>query len=350
MIRAPIRSLAPALALIGLLAAPADAQEARAALRANVTVSSDIVRIGDLVENAGAVADVPIFQAPDLGTRGAVATERVLEAIAPHHLIGIDTRGLAEVIVTRASRAITAQEISARIARALEGQYGLGEARSIAVNFDHAVRTLHVEADAGGDLELADLSYDPRTTRFAVTFDLPSSAIMHRFAPRYTGTAVAMADVVTVDHPLERGEVLKASELVIQRRPKSEGPALSDINAAAGQAARHQLRPGQPIHEADLMKPAIVQRNDSVSIVYEAPGIVLTLRGQAQESGGLGDQISVTNPQSKRVFQGTITAPGRVTVTAPATRVVASAPTAVVESPAPSTEDPQSDHSVSSTE
>ena len=97
--------------------APAAAQDARPALRANVTVTGDIVRIGDLVDNAGAVAEVPIFRAPDLGTRGAVPTERVVEAIRPHQLIGIDTRGLAEVIVTRASRAITPQEISTRIAQ-----------------------------------------------------------------------------------------------------------------------------------------------------------------------------------------------------------------------------------------
>ena len=70
------------------------------------------MRIGDLIENAGAVADVPIFRSPDLGTSGAVATDRIVEAIRPHQLIDIDTRGLAEVVVTRASRAITAQEIS----------------------------------------------------------------------------------------------------------------------------------------------------------------------------------------------------------------------------------------------
>jgi flagella basal body P-ring formation protein FlgA len=90
------------------------------ALRANVTVTDEIVRIGDLVENSGPVADVPIFRAPDLGTRGAVPTARVVEAIRPHQLIGIDTRGLSEVVVTRASRAIGAQEISARIAKAME--------------------------------------------------------------------------------------------------------------------------------------------------------------------------------------------------------------------------------------
>jgi len=137
MIRHSVRALALAFSFTAcFLANPAAAQNAAPALRANVTVVGDIVRIGDLVEHAGAVADVPIFRAPDLGTRGAVPTERVVEAIRPHQLIGIDTRGISEVVVTRASRVIPAQEISAAIAKALESQYGLGEARNIAVEFD----------------------------------------------------------------------------------------------------------------------------------------------------------------------------------------------------------------------
>ena len=183
------------------------------ALKANVTVTGDIVTIGDLVENAGPVADVPIFRAPDLGTTGAVATDRILDAIRPHQLIGIDTHGLAEVIVTRASRAIAAREISARIAQALAGQYGFGNARDILINFDGDVRTLQVEPNATGELQVLALSYDPRTTRFDVTFDMPESMALQRQPARYTGTAIETVNAIAVDRPIERGEVLQASDL-----------------------------------------------------------------------------------------------------------------------------------------
>ena len=43
---------------------------------------------------------------------------------------------------------------------------------------------------------------------------------------------------------------------------------------------------------------------------------MLTLRGQAQEAGALGDTIGVLNVQSKRVVQGVVDGPGRVTVSA----------------------------------
>jgi flagella basal body P-ring formation protein FlgA len=337
MIHSGTRVFALLFALAALFPVSAAAQTAAPALRASVIVTSGVVRIGDLVENAGAVADVPIFRSPDLGTRGTVSTENIVEAIRSHQLVDIDTRGLAEVVVTRASRAIPAQEISARIAQALAGQFGLGEAQNISVAFDRDVRTLQVEPGATGELQVLNLTYDSRTTRFDVTLDLPSSAELHRQPTRFTGTALETVAAVTVEHPVEHGEVLKESDLTVVRRPKSDGAAIATVADAVGLAARHELRPGQPLHTADLMKPDIVQRNDTVAIIYEAPGIVLTLRGQAQGAGALGDSIGVLNADSKRVVQGVITAPGRVTVSAAVTRVVDNTPAV---SPAPSGSSP----------
>jgi flagellar basal body P-ring formation protein FlgA len=324
MIRARLLTLGFLLALAAPLADPAAAQNPT--LRSSVTVTGDVVHIGDLIDNAGAVSDVPIFRSPDLGTRGAVATDRIVEAIRPHQLIDIDTRGLTEVIVTRASRTITAQEISTRVSQALSGHFGLGEARNVSVYFDRDVRDLQVEPDATGDLQVLGLTYDPRTTRFDVMFDLPSSMALHRQPAHYTGTAMETIPAVTVQHPVEQGVVLRETDLAVVRRPKSEGAVITDMSAAVGLAARHQLRPDQPLHTADLMKPEIVARNDTVTIVYQAPGLMLTLRGEAQGAGALGDTISVLNVESKRTVQGVISAPGRVTVSDVTTRVVDNAP------------------------
>ncbi len=326
MIRLMIASVALLFGLSGAVAA--QTASSPPTLKANVTVTGDIVTIGDLVANAGPVADVPIFRAPDLGTTGAVATDRILDAIRPHQLIGIDTHGLAEVVVTRASRPIATREISARIAQALAGQYGFGPARDILINFDGDVRTLQIEPNATGELRVLALSYDPRSTRFGVTFDMPDSMTLQRQPARYTGTAIETVNAIAVDRPILRGEVLQASDLTVVRRPKAEGNAvLTDGKAAVGLAARHALRPGQPLADADLMKPEIVARNDIVTIVYQVPGITLTLRGQAKDPGALGDTISVVNTETKRAMQAVVTGPGRVMVGPITTQVAANSQT-----------------------
>ena len=93
-----------------------------------------------------------------------------------------------------------------------------------------------------------------------------------------------------------------------------------------GLAARAALQPGRPLRVADLMKPELVQRNETVTLVYEVPGITLTVRGKAIEGGAEGDVISVLNEQSKRTVQGVVAGPGRVIISTGSPRLAANLP------------------------
>jgi flagella basal body P-ring formation protein FlgA len=137
-----------------------------------------------------------------------------------------------------------------------------------------------------------------------------------------TGALVETVEAVVPLRNLPQGEVIKASDVMIERRPKTEVIAIEDV---LGFAAKHALRQGQVIRAGDVTKPELVGRNETVTITYEAPGMVLSIRGQALEPGALGDVINVLNVQSKRTFQATVTAPGRVTVSSTPPRKVAAA-------------------------
>jgi flagella basal body P-ring formation protein FlgA len=119
--------------------------------------------------------------------------------------------------------------------------------------------------------------------------------------------------------------VLKASDVMIERRPKTDSIAIEDV---IGLAAKRSLKSGQVIRASDLMKPELVARNETVTISYEAPGMVLSIRGKALDAGTKGDVISVLNTQSNRTIQATVTGPGRVNVTSASMRIVSNAPTA----------------------
>ena len=84
----------------------------RPRLRAEVTVTSDYVRLGDLIDGAGAAANDPVFRAPDLGTTGTVQAARVIAAAEARKIEDIDDQGLGEVAVTRASRSVSLEEMS----------------------------------------------------------------------------------------------------------------------------------------------------------------------------------------------------------------------------------------------
>lgn len=296
------------------------------ALKRGATVASDLVRIGDLVDNAGTQADVPIFRAPDLGQTGSVPAYRVIDAIRAHGIILIDTKGLADVTVTRASRVMTIKEIEGQIARAIATQYNYNNPKNLTVRFEREVRPLQVDPSAPADLQLSRLFHDPRTGRFDISFDLPDGTSDRPGSLRYVGTVVETVEAAILTRALARGEIVKAGDVSTERRPKADVAAdvLPSDAPAIGLAARQALRAGQPLRASDLMKPELVQRNEGVTLIFEAPGITLTMRGKALESGSDGDLVNVVNIQSKRTVQGIVSGPGRVTVASN----VASAPAA----------------------
>jgi len=284
-------------------------------LKAQAIVAGDIVRIGDLIENAGAASNTPIFRAPDLGQTGAVPARAVLDTVRQYGLIVVDTRGLSEVSVTHASRTIAADDIEQRIAAALTGRYNLGKAESLKIVFDREVRGIELALTSMAEPSVARINYESGTRRFDISFEVPGA----RTQWRYTGSAVETVEAAVLARALNRGEIIKASDITVERRAKSEFSAAPAASASGvvGMAARNNVRNGQPLRNADLMKPEVVKKNDMVLLQYEVPGIVLTMRGQAQESGTEGDIVNVLNVISKRTIQGIVVGPGRISVVAP---------------------------------
>jgi len=318
------RHLALAVLLaFGLSAAHAD-ETPRPVLKSHVTISGDVVKIGDLVDNAGIVAKVPIFRAPDLGSTGTVPADAIVQAVSRHALIGLETAGITEVTVTRPARTIPAKEIEDAIAQALSDQYQLGPAKDLSVAVDGVLSAIYVEPSALGDARVARIVYDTRSARFDATLDLPTGSST-RGNLRLTGRARATVAVVAIAHTMDRGAILKAADVVVERRPRAEvgRDALTDVDRAIGLAARNGLQAGQIVRAADLAKPEVVQRNDAVTLTYAMPGIMLTIRGKALDGGAEGDTISVLNETSKRTLQAVVTGPGRAMISADGPRLAA---------------------------
>jgi flagellar basal body P-ring formation protein FlgA len=309
-----IRSLPAVLAALALLTGAAAAQRAMPSLKSEVTVTGDFVRLSDLIENAGENGATALFRAPELGASGTIQVYRVIEAARSQGLSVFDTHGLSEVVVLRASRTIALPELERAVADAATRQYGFGEAKDLAVNFDAYVRVLAIEPGAADAPRLAQFNFDPRSQRFEANVEVPGSAALRRKPVRVSGTLYETAEVVTLARALSRGEAIRTNDIAIERRPKAEVADAVRRDDALGQAARRDLRAGQFLRSADLMKPELVSRGDSVTLVFQGPGVKVTMQAKALEAGTQGDLVQVLNPQSKRVVQATVDGPGRVVI------------------------------------
>ena len=295
-----------------LFALPLMAAGSPLRLRGDVTARGDTLSLGDLVEGAPSeLAARPLFRAPALGAIGTIQARRIIESVAALGLTGIETGGRVQVTVQRAARRVGPPEIEAALKRALETGYGL-EAKALSVRLDGDAPVLLAPLDLDGQAAAVDVTYDPRSRRVAGLIVLGERQASLRVA----GVAVETREVAVLTRSLNRGEAIASADLSIERRPRDAVPA--DVQGAPGlvqgQVAQRSLSAGSVLRSGDVAPPDLVARGESVAIVFETPGVSLSMRGVANESGRLGASVSVTNGASKKVLQAVVIGPGRVSV------------------------------------
>jgi flagella basal body P-ring formation protein FlgA len=315
-----LRAFLLATALLAAGTAAALAQQgsdgiASPVLHANVTVASDLVRIGDLIDNAGSFAQIAVYRAPDLGTTGTIPTAQVLTALRAHQVIGVDTRNIREVTVTRLARTVESKAIELAVTQALQHRNGLGDAGNLTLTFDRDVQDLRLDAANSGAMQVAAVRFEPRNGRFDVTFEIVNEVTGSPTRLRFTGTAVETVDAAVLTRNVDRSDLLKSADIVIERRTKAEvGNDAASREQSLGMQMRRPMHAGQPLRTADLVKPDLVQRDQSVTVIYESPGLYLTTRGKALDNGTEGDVVNVLNPLSKRTVTGIVSGRGQVTI------------------------------------
>jgi flagella basal body P-ring formation protein FlgA len=124
--------------------------------------------------------------------------------------------------------------------------------------------------------------------------------------------ASAMADSVVATRTIRAQSVIAAQDVAMV--PAEITGALTATDAAVGQEAKVTLFAGRPVHAVDLVLPALIQRNQVVSVVYQVAGLTIRTDGRALERGGAGAVIKVMNLASHLTVQGAISPDGSVRV------------------------------------
>ena len=120
--------------------------------------------------------------------------------------------------------------------------------------------------------------------------------------------------IVVPVRAIGRGETMTDSDLTyvnVIANQVQPGVVMS-MNDLDGMEARRVLRPGEPVRPDDVRKPILVSKGETVTMVFDEPGITLTATGKAVGEGGLGETVVVLNPVSYRQISCIVTGAGTV--------------------------------------
>lgn len=124
--------------------------------------------------------------------------------------------------------------------------------------------------------------------------------------------STALAEVIVPARTIRAREVISAEDLVLKSGDISG--TISNPKLVIGQEARVVLYVGRPIRPGDLRPPAVVARNDLVTLIFSRGPLRISTEGRALGRGSVGESIQAMNLTSRMTVSGTIQANGSIEV------------------------------------
>ena len=121
---------------------------------------------------------------------------------------------------------------------------------------------------------------------------------------QWVRTAVAAHDLVP-------GTVLAANDLTTARIPYV-GQHTNSESVLVGRKIVSAFRAGSPVYIEQTVTNQIVKPGASVVLIVHDDGVSVVADVVARTGGGLGDQVSIYNPQTNKTLSGTVIGPDRV--------------------------------------
>lgn len=118
----------------------------------------------------------------------------------------------------------------------------------------------------------------------------------------------AAADTVVAARTIPAQTLITPGD--IQLRDRTVPGGLSDPAEAIGMEARVALYAGRPIMPGDLGAPAIVERNQIITLHFQRGGLMISTEGRALGRAGPGDLVRVMNVSSRSTVTARIGADG----------------------------------------
>ena len=113
--------------------------------------------------------------------------------------------------------------------------------------------------------------------------------------------------IIKLKKSVEKNDVLKLDDLETEIIDKKHQTSFfSNKKELVGRKLKTNLKMGQILHPRHLFESFDINNGDIISIVSNLGNVSVTVTGEAQDSGNLGDLIKVKNLKSGKIIKGYI--------------------------------------------
>jgi flagella basal body P-ring formation protein FlgA len=211
-----------------------------------------------------------------------------------------------------AQQAITADAIALELKRELGDQLPSG---MIQLALDNPGVRLFAPADAAPGVAVDNLNYDARSGRLTAYVTATAGAADAE-PVRVTGRVYRMIELPVLARQVAPGDAItdRDVDIISVRSDRLTQDFVGAASDLVGKTPRHSIRPGEPVRASDVQVPILIRKGELVTLVLQAPGLVLTAQGKALDDGALGAAIRVSNTRSGRTLDASVVSRGTAAV------------------------------------
>ena len=111
--------------------------------------------------------------------------------------------------------------------------------------------------------------------------------------------------IIKLKKSLEKNSIIELDDIeTVLVEKKHQTSFFSNKKELVGRKLKTNLKMGQILHPRHLFESFDINNGDIISIVSNLGNVSVTVSGEAQDSGNLGDLIKVRNLKSGKVIKG----------------------------------------------
>ncbi len=284
-------------------------------LRESVYTDNDVILLGDVFINVGALAGKSIAYAPEPGETLSLGARWLMRVARYYDLDWQPRRADQNVKVYRDSHVIDHEQIMDAINMALLNRGYSSDMRAELVARD--VR-IHLPMSAQPDVAVEHLRVDERIGRFTVVLAAPAGELSAKRL-QLAGNIYETMEVPVTTRTISVGEMIGPDDLVWKRMRASQvsADAVLSERGLIGMTPKRSLRGGDVVRSSHIEAPVLVPNKSLVIVSLEHPFMILTVQGRAMESGALGEMIRVRNAATNTILDAEVSGQGRAVVRLP---------------------------------
>ena len=300
--------------LLGALCSFASAKQAFAAnLRGNGAVSENMLRLGDIFD--GLTEDQEIYvlgPAPQPGQDMILNARTLLRISLAMNLNWRPQSAADQIVISRAATVIGKDVIEEALVMGLKEK---GVEGAFNLKFAGLAPEMTLPGMQEVRVDIGTLDVDARRGTFQATMVAPSKEDpVSKIS--VSGQIQRTVSVPVLANPLKSGDIIGANDIIwvdLEDRALQSDIVMNE-KELIGRTPRRVAMAGKPLRAVDFEYPQIVNRGDSVNIVFESGPMVLSAQGRALQSGAYGDTVRVVNNDSNRSLDAVVSASGEVKV------------------------------------